>query len=76
MEDSEKQARKIEGAANEVNRVSVYSNEKGNPRASGKQRTVRCFCSGNVGHNVCPARAKRCRKCNNRGHSRKCAKLN
>ena len=78
MEDSEKQARKIEGAANEVNRVSVNSNEKGNPRVGGKQSTVRCFCCGNVGHKandkVCPARGKRCRKCNNPGHFEKVCK--
>ncbi|XP_068703709.1 uncharacterized protein [Montipora foliosa] len=78
MEDSEKQARKIEGAANEVNRVSVNSNEKGNPRVCGKQSTVRCFCCGNVGHKandkVCPARGKRCRKCNNPGHFEKVCK--
>ena len=43
MEDSEKQARMIEGAANEVNRVGENSNEKGNPRVAGKQGTVRCF---------------------------------
>ena len=43
MEDSKKQARKIEGVANEVNRVGVNSNEKGNPRVGGKQGTVRCF---------------------------------
>ncbi|XP_015779025.1 PREDICTED: uncharacterized protein K02A2.6-like [Acropora digitifera] len=72
MEGSEKQARKIESAANEVNRVSVDSNGKGDPRVDGKQSTVRCFCCGNVGHRandkVCPARGKRCRKCNNLGH--------
>ena len=50
MEDSEKQARKIKSAANEVNRVSLNSNGKGNPRVGGKQSTVRCFCCGNVGH--------------------------
>ena len=49
MEDSEKQARKIECAANEVNRVGVNSNEKGNPRVVEKQGTVRCFCCGTVG---------------------------
>ena len=80
MEDSEKQARKIEGVANEVNRVGVNSNEKGNPGVGGKQGTLQCFCFGNVGHKandkVCPARGKRCRKCNNRAISRKCAKLN
>ena len=43
MEDSEKRAREIEGATNEVNRVGVNSNEKGNPRVGGKQSTVRCF---------------------------------
>ena len=78
MEDSEKQARKIESAANEVNRVSVSSNGKGNPRVGGKQSTVRCFCCGNVGHKandkVCPARGKRCRKCNNLGHFEKVCK--
>ena len=77
MEDSEKQARKIEGPANEVNRVSVNSNEKGNPRVGGKQSSVRCFCCGNVGHKandkVCPAR-KTCRKCNNPGHFEKVCK--
>ncbi|XP_068674632.1 uncharacterized protein [Montipora foliosa] len=41
MEDSEKQARKIEGAAKEVNRVGENSNEKGNPRVAGKQGTAR-----------------------------------
>ena len=50
MKDSEKQAHKIEGAANEVKRVGVNSNEKGNPRVAAKQSTVRCFCCGNVGH--------------------------
>ena len=78
MEDSEKQARKIEGAANEVNRVGVNSNEKGNPRVDGKQSTVRCFCCGNMGHKandrVCPARGKRCRKCINPGHFEKVCK--
>ena len=78
MEDSEKQARNIEGAANEVNRVGVNSNEKGNPRVAAKQGTVRYFCCGNVGHKatdkVCPARRKRCRKCNNPGHFKKVCK--
>ena len=78
MEDSEKQARKIESAANEVNRVSVDSNGKGHPRVGGKQSTVRCFCCGNVGHKandkVCPARGKRCRKCNNLGYFEKVCK--
>ena len=36
MEDSEKQARKIEDAAKEVHRVGVNSNEKGNPREAAK----------------------------------------
>ena len=78
MEDSEKQTREIESAANEVSRVSVSSNGKGNPRVGGKQSTVRCFCCGNVGHKandkVCPARGKRCRKCNNPGHFEKVCK--
>ena len=54
IEDSEKQARKIEGAANEVNRVGVNSNEKGNTRVAAKQGTVRCFCSGNYGGSYGP----------------------
>ena len=78
MEDAEKQARKIEGAANEVNRVGVNSNERGNPRVGGKQSTVRYFCCGNVGHKVndrvFPARGKRYRKCNNPGHFEKVCK--
>ena len=52
-----------------MNRVGVNSIENGNPRVVAKQSTVRCFCCGNVGHKaidkVCPARGKRCRKCNN-----------
>ena len=43
IKDFEEQARKIEGAANEVNRVGVNLNEKGSPRVAGKQGTVRCF---------------------------------
>ena len=78
MEDSEKQACKIEWAANKVNRVGVNSNEKGNPRVAAKQGTVRCLCCGNVGHKasdkVCPARGKQCRKCNNLGHFKKVCK--
>ena len=76
VEHSEKQARKIESAANEVNRVSV--NSSGNPRVRGKQSTVPCFCCGNVGHKandkVCPARGKRCRKCHSPGHFEKVCK--
>ena len=68
----EKQAHKIEGASNEVNRVGVNSNEKGNLRVCGKQSTVRCFCCGN--DKVCPARGKGCRKCNNLRHFEKVCK--
>lgn len=61
-----------------MNRVGVNSNDKGNPRVGGKQSIVRCFCCGNVGHKandkVCPARRKRCRKCNNPGHFEKVCK--
>ena len=50
MVDSAKQAPKIEWAANEVSRVGVNSNKKGNPRVAAKQGTIRCFFRGNVGH--------------------------
>ena len=73
MEDSKKQARKIESAANEVNRVSLNSNGKGNPRVGGKQSTVRCFCCGNVGHK---ANDKSAESVIIWAILRKCAKLN
>ena len=67
MEESEKQARSIEGAKSEVNSVTVKANHKGNASAGGSGN-VRCFCCGNVGHKAndqrYPARGKQCRKCN------------
>ena len=76
MEDSEKQARNIEGAANEVNRVGVNSNEKGNPRVGGKQSTVRCFCCGRPMMKFAPQEENGVGSVIIRAISRKCAKLN
>ena len=72
MEESEKQARSIEGGSgevrSEVNSVSGKTNYKGNASA----RKVKCFCCGYTGHKAndrrCPARGKQCRKCNGSGH--------
>ena len=72
MEESEKQARSIEGgsgeARSEVNSVSGKANYKGDASA----RKVKCFCCGYRGHKAndrrCPARGKQCRKCNGSGH--------
>ena len=72
MEESEKQARSIEGASGEVrseiNSVSGKTDYKGDASA----RNVKCFCCGNVGHKAndhrCPARGKQCRKCNGTEH--------
>ncbi|KAL9986226.1 hypothetical protein ACROYT_G000337 [Oculina patagonica] len=72
MEESEKQARSIEGASgevsSEVNSVSGKSDYKGDAST----RNVKCFCCGNVGHKAndhrCPARGKQCRWCKGTGH--------
>ena len=72
MEESEKQARSIEGGSgevrSEVNSVSGKTNYKGDASA----RKVKCFCCGYTGHKAndrrCPARGKQCRKCNGSGH--------
>ena len=72
MEESEKQARSIEGGSgevlSEVNSVRGKTNYKGDARP----RKVKCFCCGYKGHKAidrrCPARGKRCRHCNGSGH--------
>lgn len=71
MEESEKQARSIEGArdaSNEVNSVGGKVDHKEGSSTS----PVNCFCCGKVGHKAsdhrCPARGKQCRKCNWTGH--------
>ena len=72
MEESEKQARSIEGGSgevrSEVNSVSGKTNYKGDASA----RKVKCFCCGYTEHKGndrrCPARGKQCRKCNGSGH--------
>ena len=72
MEESEKQARSIEGGSgevrSEVNSVSGKTNYKGDASA----RKVKCFCCGYTGHKAndrrWPARGKQCRKCNGSGH--------
>ena len=72
MEESEKQARSIEGGSgevrSEVNSVSGKTNYKGDASA----RKLKCFCCGYTGHKAndrrCPARGRQCRKCNGSGH--------
>ena len=72
MEESEKQARSIEGGSgevrSEVNSVSGKTNYGGDASA----RKVKCFCCGYTGHKAndrrCPARGKQCRNCNGSGH--------
>ena len=72
MEESEKQARSIEGGSgevrSEVNSVSGKTNYKGDAST----RKVKCFCCVYTGHKAidrrCPARGKQCRKCNGSGH--------
>ena len=72
MEESEKQARSIEGGSSEVrsevNRVRGKTNYKGDASA----RKVKCFCCGYTGHKAndrrSPARGKQCRNCNGSGH--------
>ena len=82
MEDSEKQACKFEGAANEVKRVSVNSNKKKQKtKVAGKQGTVRCFCCGNVGQKanmikVAPQEENSAESVIIQAISRECAKLN
>ena len=75
MEESEKQARSIEGASNASNEVNSVG-RKVNQKEDLRTRDVKCFCCGNVGHKAndhqCPARGtcKQCRKCNGTGHLR------
>ena len=72
MEESEKQARSIEGGSgevrSEVNSVSGRTNYKGGASA----RKVKCFCCGYTGHTAndrrFPARGKQYRKCNGSVH--------
>ena len=79
MEESEKQARSIEGGSgevcSEVNSVSGKTNYKGDAST----RKVKCFCCVYTGHKAidrrCPARGKQCRKCNESGHFLACVKL-
>ena len=72
MEESEKQARSIEGASGEVS--SEVNSVSGRPDYKGdaSTRNVKCFCCGNVGHKAndhrCPARGKQCRWCKGTGH--------
>ena len=72
MEESEKQARSIEGGSGEVRSEVNSVREKTNYRGDVSVRKVKCFCCGYTGHKAkdhrCPARRKQCRKCNGSGH--------
>ena len=77
LEDSERQARSIEGISANVNRVSLGDNkqnlrertQKGKPQ---KPTGIICFSCGRDGHKSkdpnCPAKDRKCRQCGNLGH--------
>ena len=72
MEESEKQARSIEGGRGEVRSEVNSVSGKTNYRGDASARKVKCFCCGYTGHKAndrrWPARGKQCRKCNGSGH--------
>ena len=65
MEESEKQARSIEGGSDASNGVNSVDG-KVDRKEDLSTRNVKCFCCGNVGHKASdhqyPARGKQCRK--------------
>jgi len=71
MEESEKQARSIEGASDASNEVNSVGG-KVDHKEDSNTRNVKCFCCGNVGYKAndhrYSARGKQCRKCNGTGH--------
>ena len=72
MEESEKQARSIEGGSGEVRSEVNSVRGKTNYNGYASARKVKCFCCGYTGHKAhdlrCPARGKQCRNCNGSGH--------
>ena len=78
LEDSERQARSIEGISANVNKLSLCEKPRERPRDTTpkakppKQSTVICFSCGYQGHKSkdpnCPAKGRKCRKCSNLGH--------
>ena len=72
MEESEKQARSIEGGSGEVRSEVTSVSGKTNYKGDASARKVKCFCCGYTGHKAndrrCPATGKQCRKCNGSGH--------
>ena len=72
MEESEKQARTIEGGSGMVHSEVNSTRGKTNYKEDASERKVKCFCCGYTGHKAidrrCPARGKQCRKCNGSGH--------
>ena len=79
IEESEKQARLIEGASDASNEVNSVR-RKVDYKEDSRTRNVECFCFGNVGHKASdhqyPARGKQCRKCNGTGHIEAVCKTN
>ena len=71
MEESEKQARSIEGGSGEVRSEVNSASGKSNYKGDASARKVNYVC-GYTGHKTndrqCPARGKKCRKCNGSGH--------
>ena len=69
MEQSERQARTIEGKSEEINKVTVET------RRDGGRSQFTCFSCGREGHKAkdprCPAIGKQCRKCKGTGHFEK-----
>ena len=76
MEQSERQARAIEGTPEEVNKVTVKTGQaRQYYKKEGGKSQVTCFACGREGHKVkdprCPAIGKHCRYCKGFGHFEK-----
>lgn len=79
LETSESQAHSMSETVNKVqynSRKQVKNDTKGG--ATFNDRARMCYACGRIGHirtdKSCPARGKKCRKCNKEGHFEKCCK--
>ncbi|MCG8032586.1 MAG: aspartyl protease family protein, partial [Candidatus Thiodiazotropha taylori] len=77
FEDSEKQASTIEGAVQEINKLSINRGAKPKQKWVNKKKII-CYSCGLEGHMrkdpKCPAKGKQCRKCKQYNHFQKMCK--
>ena len=67
MEDSDKQARSMEGLKSDINKLTVRDKSKSN-----EMKGEVCFACGYQGHKArdpkCSAKGKKCRECGGMNH--------